>query len=147
MRRLIVWCRGRADQVEPNPVEPVERQGADTPVLDWRERILAIQSRTAATRYCLSLKSLCDRIWPILIGAVSAAHTTKLDEEPSHDGEHDQVHDSREITGILPVPSRSKKIDQVHASRGSACVVPSRSEKIVNGKDNLKRCWYPIGKD
>jgi hypothetical protein len=34
--RLIVWCRGRADQAEPNPVE---RHGADRPVLDWRERI------------------------------------------------------------------------------------------------------------
>jgi hypothetical protein len=31
--RLIVWCRARADQVEPNPVERDERHGADTPVL------------------------------------------------------------------------------------------------------------------
>ena len=37
--RLIVWCRGRGDQVEPNPVERVARRGADTPVVDWRERI------------------------------------------------------------------------------------------------------------
>jgi hypothetical protein len=29
--RLTVWCRGRANEVEPNPVERVERHGADTP--------------------------------------------------------------------------------------------------------------------
>ena len=38
--RLIVWCRGRGGQVE--------RRGADTPVLDWRERICAIQAKAAA---------------------------------------------------------------------------------------------------
>jgi hypothetical protein len=37
--RLIVCCRGRGDQVEPNPVELVERHGADTPVLDWPHRV------------------------------------------------------------------------------------------------------------
>jgi hypothetical protein len=38
--QLIVWCRGCGHQVEPNPAELVQRYGADTPVLDWRERLV-----------------------------------------------------------------------------------------------------------
>jgi hypothetical protein len=34
-RRLIVWCRSCAYQVEP---DPARRYGADTPVLNWRSR-------------------------------------------------------------------------------------------------------------
>jgi len=37
--RLIVWCRGAQTRPEPNPVQLVERHGADRPVLDWRKRI------------------------------------------------------------------------------------------------------------
>jgi hypothetical protein len=36
--RLIVWCKACQHQVEPNPAEIAARYGADTPVLDWRER-------------------------------------------------------------------------------------------------------------
>jgi hypothetical protein len=36
--RLIVWCRECGHQVEPDPVEMAARYGAETPVLDWRER-------------------------------------------------------------------------------------------------------------
>jgi hypothetical protein len=35
---MIAWRRGHRDQVEPNPVERVERHGPDTAVLDWREQ-------------------------------------------------------------------------------------------------------------
>ena len=38
--RLIVWCHGCKRQVEPDRTELVERHGADTPVLDWRERLV-----------------------------------------------------------------------------------------------------------
>jgi hypothetical protein len=36
--RLIVWCKKCRHQVEPDPAEMAARYGADTPVLDWRER-------------------------------------------------------------------------------------------------------------
>jgi hypothetical protein len=35
--RLIVWCKERQHQVEPDPAEMAARYGAETPVLDWRE--------------------------------------------------------------------------------------------------------------
>jgi hypothetical protein len=38
--RLIVWCKACGHQVEPNPVDMVARCGKDTPVLDWRERLV-----------------------------------------------------------------------------------------------------------
>jgi hypothetical protein len=38
--RLIVWCRDCGHQVEPDPVLVAARYGADTPVLDWRERLV-----------------------------------------------------------------------------------------------------------
>ena len=38
--RLIVWCCARGHHVEPDPAELAERCGADTPVLDWRERLV-----------------------------------------------------------------------------------------------------------
>jgi hypothetical protein len=36
--RLIVWCEGCGHQDEPDPAEMAARYGAETPVLDWRER-------------------------------------------------------------------------------------------------------------
>jgi len=36
--RLIVWCKECQHQVEPNLAEIAARYGAETPVLDWRER-------------------------------------------------------------------------------------------------------------
>jgi hypothetical protein len=36
--RLIVWCKECQHQVEPNPAEMATRYGAETSVLDWRER-------------------------------------------------------------------------------------------------------------
>src|SRR5262245_39959246 len=38
--RLIVWCRDCCHQVEPDPAAQAQRYGADTPVLDWRERLV-----------------------------------------------------------------------------------------------------------
>jgi hypothetical protein len=38
--QLIVWCHGCGHQVEPDPAEFVQRYGADTPVLDWGERLV-----------------------------------------------------------------------------------------------------------
>jgi hypothetical protein len=37
--RLIVWCKECQHQVEPDPAEMAARYGAETPVLDWRERL------------------------------------------------------------------------------------------------------------
>ncbi|HKM69993.1 MAG TPA: hypothetical protein VJX94_08010 [Stellaceae bacterium] len=38
--RLIVWCKGCGHQVEPDPAEMAARYGAETPVLDWREKLI-----------------------------------------------------------------------------------------------------------
>ena len=38
--RLIVWCKACQHQVEPDPAEMAERYGADTSILDWRERLV-----------------------------------------------------------------------------------------------------------
>jgi hypothetical protein len=38
--RLIVWCKGCGHQVEPDPVEMAARYGAETPVLDWRAKLV-----------------------------------------------------------------------------------------------------------
>jgi hypothetical protein len=38
--RLIVWCKECQHQVEPYPAEMAARYGAETPVLDWRERLV-----------------------------------------------------------------------------------------------------------
>jgi hypothetical protein len=38
--RLIVWCKGCGHQVEPDSAEMATRYGAETPVLDWREKLV-----------------------------------------------------------------------------------------------------------
>jgi rubredoxin len=38
--RLIVWCKKCQHQVEPDPGEMVAQYGAETPVLDWRDRLV-----------------------------------------------------------------------------------------------------------
>jgi hypothetical protein len=38
--RLIVWCKACGHRVEPDPGEMATRYGAETPVLDWRERLM-----------------------------------------------------------------------------------------------------------
>jgi len=38
--RLIVWCKSCQHQVEPDPAEMSARYGAETPVLDWHERLV-----------------------------------------------------------------------------------------------------------
>ena len=38
--RLIVWCKACQHKVEPDPAGMAERYGADTSILDWRERLV-----------------------------------------------------------------------------------------------------------
>ena len=38
--RLVVWCKGCRHQPSPTPAEMAQRYGAETPVLDWRERLV-----------------------------------------------------------------------------------------------------------
>jgi hypothetical protein len=38
--RLIVWCKDCQHQVEPDPAKMAQRYGAETPVPDWRERLV-----------------------------------------------------------------------------------------------------------
>jgi len=38
--RLIVWCKGCQRQGEPEPAEIAARYGAETPVLNWRDRLV-----------------------------------------------------------------------------------------------------------
>jgi hypothetical protein len=37
--RLIVWCKACVRQVEPDPGEMAARYGAETSVLEWRQRL------------------------------------------------------------------------------------------------------------
>jgi hypothetical protein len=37
---LVVWCRECQHQAEPDPDEMGARNGADMPVLNWRERLV-----------------------------------------------------------------------------------------------------------
>ena len=38
--RLIVWCKACGHQVEPDPAAMAQRYGDDTPVIEWRERLV-----------------------------------------------------------------------------------------------------------
>jgi Zn finger protein HypA/HybF involved in hydrogenase expression len=38
--RLIVWCKDCRHQVEPDPADMAQRYGAETPVPDWRQRLI-----------------------------------------------------------------------------------------------------------
>src|SRR5215472_14461422 len=49
--RLIVWCKACQHQVEPDPAEMAARYGADTSVLDWRERTRLFQVRWPRCRF------------------------------------------------------------------------------------------------
>ena len=41
--RLIVWCRSYRHRVEPDPAEMAGRYGAETSVLEWRDRLVCSQ--------------------------------------------------------------------------------------------------------
>jgi hypothetical protein len=49
--RLIVWRKDCRHQIEPDPAEMPARYGAETPVLDWRERLVCSPPRQPAGRY------------------------------------------------------------------------------------------------
>ena len=49
--RLIVWCKGCRHQVAPDPAEMAQRYGAETPVPDWRERLICSQCSSLSNRY------------------------------------------------------------------------------------------------
>jgi hypothetical protein len=41
--RFIVWRKARGHRVEPDPAEIAPQYGAETTVLDWRERLVCSQ--------------------------------------------------------------------------------------------------------
>jgi hypothetical protein len=41
--RLIVWCKSCGHRAEPDPGEIAQRYGAETTVLDWRDRLVCSQ--------------------------------------------------------------------------------------------------------
>jgi len=49
--RMTVRCKECRHQVEPDPAEMAARYGAETPVLDWRERLVCSRCGGAAGRY------------------------------------------------------------------------------------------------
>jgi hypothetical protein len=49
--RLIVWCKECRHQVEPDPAEKAARYGAETPVPDWRERLVCSKCGSRQVRY------------------------------------------------------------------------------------------------
>jgi hypothetical protein len=38
--RLMVWCKACGHRAEPDPAEIAQRYGAETVVLDWRDRLV-----------------------------------------------------------------------------------------------------------
>lgn len=38
--RIIIWCKACQHQLEPDPAEMAARYGTNTPVPDWRERLV-----------------------------------------------------------------------------------------------------------
>ena len=66
--RLIVWCEACQHQVEPEPAEQITsamftemavRYGAETPVLDWRERLVC--SRCGSRQVDMVARVKCAR--------------------------------------------------------------------------------------
>jgi hypothetical protein len=49
--RLIVWCKECHHQVEPDPAAMAAQYGAETPVPDWRKRLICSPLRQPAGRY------------------------------------------------------------------------------------------------
>ena len=43
--RLIVWCKACGHQVEPDPGEMGASYGANTSLLDWRDRLVCSRCR------------------------------------------------------------------------------------------------------
>jgi hypothetical protein len=41
--RIIVWCKSCSHQTEPDPAAMAARYGAETPVLEWKERLVCSQ--------------------------------------------------------------------------------------------------------
>jgi hypothetical protein len=54
--RLIVWCKECQHQVEPDPADMAARYGADTPVPDWRDRLVCC-TRDGALRWAHSQRA------------------------------------------------------------------------------------------
>lgn len=46
--RLIVWCRECRHQIEPDPAELAELCGPETPVPEWRKRLICSQCGSRA---------------------------------------------------------------------------------------------------
>ena len=57
--RRIVWCKECQHQVEPDPAEMAARYGAETAVLDWRERLVC--SRCGGRQVDMVLTGTCLR--------------------------------------------------------------------------------------
>jgi len=44
--RLIVWCKACGHRAEPDAAGMAERYGAETVILDWRDRLVCSQCRS-----------------------------------------------------------------------------------------------------
>jgi len=51
---IIVWCKDCRHQVEPDAAEQAQRYGADTSVLDWRERLVCSRCGSRAADMVLT---------------------------------------------------------------------------------------------
>jgi hypothetical protein len=52
--RLIVWCKACQHQVEPDPAEQARLYGAETSVLDWRDRLVCSRCGSRAVDMVLT---------------------------------------------------------------------------------------------
>jgi hypothetical protein len=67
--RLIVWCKECRHQIEPDPAEMATRYGAETSVLDWRDRLVCSrcggrQVDMGDRNEAMTAKVFEDRQWP-----------------------------------------------------------------------------------
>jgi hypothetical protein len=69
---LIVWCKACHHQVEPDPAEMAVQYGAETPMLDWRERLVCSRcGRCGGDRNeAMTAKAFEDRQWPDNVGVL-----------------------------------------------------------------------------
>ena len=84
--RLIVWRKACQRQIEPDPAEIVARYGAETPVLNWCERLIC--SRCGSRRVDMVARVKCARssLSPPRIMSRQTVHCSSLVVAPTEEG-------------------------------------------------------------
>jgi hypothetical protein len=84
--RLIVWCKDCQHQVEPDPAEMAARYGAETPVLDWRERLVCSKCGSRQVDLVARVKCARSPLLPPRIMSRLTVHCSSLVVAPTEGG-------------------------------------------------------------